>query len=888
MKKTAAIPNSRTALFAAVFCLLAETAALLISCASAPPKTTSQLKLNFTLPLQNPHSEKIAGFLAESTSLLPDKIPDAPSALLYPSMIVMGRGIAVTDTSVLYPDSRFGKLIPPVDFSQSFFIDIKTGNLILAFRQLSSSYSLLAIDIRGGKIGGTAINFQTPAGQAKDIETARNQFHSVLANCSRVKVSTLSGNSLVAQGARRFTPTAADGAPPFDLVWEGVCSAPVFYVAAYQGKDDGTGNLDIPPASVKAVRRNYQFVLIFPPDEAALASWIRSERLYPDGYSIVDGRDKEGYFKTGYDREGYDRFGWSSRTRYAGKVSYVFPDTPAARAGLKAGDVITALEGEPLLSGHSLSRAGSSRVPGDAVRLRIRSPQGTDRELPVGIAPRLDIPEKGYLGFSYDNIEWGSADAVNKKGETWSGSARGGRQGFGVHTRTDGSRFIGTFRDDAAEGVCMEIFSSGDIEVQEWRRGERVASWPASGRIVSPAQGWVYVGTQAADGFAHGRGDAIAVDGSRRIEGGRFDRGRFVEGTMVQGDGTRLVGAFSDGKLVAGTIAGADGSRYEGPLADGLPEGRGKITTADSTTYVGGFRAGLYEGAGVIQRPNGEKYEGEFKAGKPHGTGIYFNGTAVERCEYYEGQRIDQAYLIRVENEKQLEALRIERERIAKEKADQAEQQRIAAERAAAAQKASSERSSNNLIAGLFGVGTALAGGSIGLNAVDSVRLGAAAATDVAKGDAAMSGTKATGQSIAQSAAGPSGGSGRTAAKKKKPHTITFNGKTNHEVTAEIDRPFFTRYDYPDGSWFELSPKGIGKIYYSTNANGGKNTDPPMPMSWGVQLTTEGEIEERSGFMRLYIILSAKDSGDTEDKAEMLELGDGHASGWKMRPLPTP
>jgi hypothetical protein len=61
-----------------------------------------------------------------------------------------------------------------------------------------------------------------------------------------------------------------------------------------------------------------------------------------------------------------------------------------------------------------------------------------------------------------------------------------------------------------------------------------------------------------------------------------------------------------------------------------------------------------------------------------------------------------------------------------------------------------------------------------------------------------------------------------------------------------------------------------------------------MPMSWGVQLTTEGEIEERSGFMRLYIILSAKDSGDTEDKAEMLELGDGHASGWKMRPLPTP
>jgi coenzyme F420-reducing hydrogenase delta subunit len=777
MKKTAAIPNSRTALFAAVFCLLAETAALLISCASAPPKTTSQLKLNFTLPLQNPHSEKIAGFLAESTSLLPDKIPDAPSALLYPSMIVMGRGIAVTDTSVLYPDSRFGKLIPPWTFPNPSSSISRPATS--SWRSVSCRVPThCSPSISGWKKPGTAINFQTPAGQAKDIETARNQFHSVLANCSRVKVSTLSGNSLVAQGARRFTPTAADGAPPFDLVWEGVCSAPVFYVAAYQGKDDGTGNLDIPPASVKAVRRNYQFVLIFPPDEAALASWIRSERLYPDGYSIVDGRDKEGYFKTGYDREGYDRFGWSSRTRYAGKFRTCFPTRPArGRSESRRRDHRarrrTALERAFAEPRRIIPRSWRCRKIADPLAAGNRS--GTA----CGDSPQARHPEKGYLGFSYDNIEWGSADAVNKKGETWSGSARGGRQGFGVHTRTDGSRFIGTFRDDAAEGVCMEIFSSGDIEVQEWRRGERVASWPASGRIVSPAQGWVYVGTQAADGFAHGRGDAIAVDGSRRIEGGRFDRAGSskVPWSKATGRGWSAPSRTASSSPAPSPGPTAAATKVLSRTACPKAAERSRPPTRLPTSAVSARASTRSWRHPAAQR---REIRREFKAGKPHGTGIYFNGTAVERCEYYEGQRIDQAYLIRVENEKQLEALRIERERIAKEKADQAEQQRIAAERAAAAQKASSERSSNNLIAGLFGVGTALAGGSIGLNAVDSVRLGAAAATDVAKGDAAMSGTKATGQSIAQSrgiaaqpqggaAAGPSGGSGRTAAKKKNP-----------------------------------------------------------------------------------------------------------------------
>lgn len=169
----------------------------------------------------------------------------------------------------------------------------------------------------------------------------------------------------------------------------------------------------------------------------------------------------------------------------------------------------------------------------------------------------------------------------------------------------------------------------------------------------------------------------------------------------------------------------------------------------DGTSYEGEFRAGAYEGEGVISRPGGERYEGSFRRGKPHGMGIYVAGQAIERCEYYEGQRIDQAYQIRVENEKQREAMRLERERVAKEKADQAEQAKIEAERLAAQQSSQSEKSSNNLLRGLIGAGaTMLVGSAAGLDAGKTMALAAAAGVDLAKGDGSLSTMKATSQAL--------------------------------------------------------------------------------------------------------------------------------------------
>ncbi len=383
---------------------------------------------------------------------------------------------------------------------------------------------------------------------------------------------------------------------------------------------------------------------------------------------------------------------------------------------------------------------------------------------------------QGYDRESYDRYGWsapsGSPNARTRSGDRWSGILSKGREGFGILTRSDGTRYIGEYHEDREEGTGVEFYQAGSPLIKKWSKGTLLQSKTPVGFIVSSLYKWVYLGEGASSGKAHGPGDAISSDGMYRIENGIFNNGMLVSGTLITANGTKYIGNFANEILVAGRIEGKDGSRYEGPLVGGLPEGKGRITTSDGTMYAGEFKSGAYNGQGTITRPGGEKYEGEFRDGKPHGMGIYFNGEIIERCEYYDGKRIDQAYLIKVENEKQLEAMRTERERMAKEKADQAEIARLASERAEAEKQAKAGKSSNNLMAGIFGVGAALMGSRVGLADAEAVLYGVSVAQDIAKGDASLSGSTATAQSIIDSRTGGStaslGGTGTASAATTK------------------------------------------------------------------------------------------------------------------------
>jgi len=82
-------------------------------------------------------------------------------------------------------------------------------------------------------------------------------------------------------------------------------------------------------------------------------------------------------------------------------IRRVYEDTPAAAAGLEKGDVIAAIDGEPVESPQSLADAIAGREPGDSVRLTILNrEEETKREIEVTLGEHPDEEGQAYLGVS--------------------------------------------------------------------------------------------------------------------------------------------------------------------------------------------------------------------------------------------------------------------------------------------------------------------------------------------------------------------------------------------------------------------------------------------------------------------------------------------------------
>jgi len=79
------------------------------------------------------------------------------------------------------------------------------------------------------------------------------------------------------------------------------------------------------------------------------------------------------------------------------RVRSVFDDTPAAEAGIEAGDVIVFFAGEPVADAAALTAAVRAKAPGDAVALALRRDGKTKRlELTLGErAPSIELGERG-------------------------------------------------------------------------------------------------------------------------------------------------------------------------------------------------------------------------------------------------------------------------------------------------------------------------------------------------------------------------------------------------------------------------------------------------------------------------------------------------------------
>jgi S1-C subfamily serine protease len=80
-------------------------------------------------------------------------------------------------------------------------------------------------------------------------------------------------------------------------------------------------------------------------------------------------------------------------------VQRVYEDSPASAAGLEEGDVITAIDGEPIVSPQALADAIAEREPGDKITLTVYQSEGEEeREVQVTLAEHPDDEGKAYLG----------------------------------------------------------------------------------------------------------------------------------------------------------------------------------------------------------------------------------------------------------------------------------------------------------------------------------------------------------------------------------------------------------------------------------------------------------------------------------------------------------
>jgi serine protease Do len=80
-------------------------------------------------------------------------------------------------------------------------------------------------------------------------------------------------------------------------------------------------------------------------------------------------------------------------------VQSVVEDSPASDAGLRAGDVITAIDGEPVEDPGALNDAIADRKPGDEITLTVyRSEDAQELEITVMLGEHPDEEDQAYLG----------------------------------------------------------------------------------------------------------------------------------------------------------------------------------------------------------------------------------------------------------------------------------------------------------------------------------------------------------------------------------------------------------------------------------------------------------------------------------------------------------
>lgn len=236
----------------------------------------------------------------------------------------------------------------------------------------------------------------------------------------------------------------------------------------------------------------------------------------------------------GKDREA----GWGAMSVTQTVVISVVAGSPAEKAGIKAGDLIVAIDGKAVSTTLDLSNVISAKKPGDTLALDLQAAGGAKRSVTVTLGDSPTKAGTAYLGITYSFPRHGMGMERDNGGRDQSGRSNGqGDNGKGDKSAPDtGKR---GYPYPAASGILVTNVATDT---------------PASG-----------AGIQAGDIITGFNGAAVADMAALKQDLAKAKPGDKVTLTIVRGNETKTV------NVTLGDNPTQKGSAYLGITAADMP-----------------------------------------------------------------------------------------------------------------------------------------------------------------------------------------------------------------------------------------------------------------------------------------------------------------------------
>ena len=226
--------------------------------------------------------------------------------------------------------------------------------------------------------------------------------------------------------------------------------------------------------------------------------------------------------------------------------------------------------------------------------------------------------------------------------------------GPGMVTGVDGVTYLGVHHHPERHGLMIRNPGRSDEGYEVWRNGELLfatigptglgAATPADCNLADAMAGFFWLGGECRNGQVQGEG--VAVTEQRTVVlTGRFQDGAFVEGARLVLPPARELRSRSDIDRFLTSLENQQGIAVADVSAGGGVQIAAQSDDRPGDLVMGRWQNGWLHGKARVFSAQQLVYDGDFSEGQPHGEGVCLIEGRPQRCEHYQGERIDAAWL---------------------------------------------------------------------------------------------------------------------------------------------------------------------------------------------------------------------------------------------------